>query len=923
MDIVYIFIKTKRTFSLRCFQMTVKNAQEKDSILNLPYFTQPNTNKQVHITYSVGFPEGTNLNRSYGNPEKNKIIEIECTVDNEANAAQIITALKAQFPQIQVADAFPRCGTLSFNQCSTTPAIKLVPDSSLSMLFELENIRFERVYGHSNSLFPNYRLTSDQIKQTALGECAFAAMITGFCADRPHTIYNCMRDNLDGSILVRLYSYEPSTTLPNTSVSIPRFYLIEKSKMVDGTTQGALSEHFLWANILLKAYAIHRLHLRQEEIASAPSPSPSTLSTSPEPPAKLNLRAFFNGIEYIDLAHALTGNQKVDFFAQPYREDKNLVTRANAHTGNPSNPPQSCMTLLADLKKLCCPVYLCTSQEHFVNVPTRVIAGNTLYSKHAYCVLKVRTDCVTLLNPWQHTIKGQDAHTSHLRYSMHPGAITPSSSSPAALSSDFAAMMQQSDELDLDHTLYDADAENYGGAIKIPTSDLLLGFDTIHAWRPETLWNQIKNEIIKILQAYIQFAGYHAGLAAILQRIFLNYLSDDMPLIHLAQIVEELYAVDQSLDTYHLPNTPIQILARELNSFLPTDKRVVPVMAASAHPKNFSLYYAGELSVVHTQMNALYKPYRKLFQILHSESLKAYTLREEYALSCSRLESALALVQNIDIQMYGETLLTYAITMACSYKSFLIVNFFDILLSKHPSLVQPNKAGKSPLRVAFEKASRFTGSASGIQCVILLMLAKKIIFRLRSQQNPENIYELQQIQAYIQSLSSVQLNDLKRVYSNEASAEEQQTLWGDFLWDREDLKTEESAEFQMLRCLKAESDTRTQLLCSEAAQRARLLHSEAAHKADLLLRSEFATRTHLLHSEAAARALLRLPAQWKCRQCNSIYPSHVLQCIRCRPQTCPHCGQNALIHLCCRACGYSDPSIKFQECRDYNSDDDK
>lgn len=884
MDIVYIFIKSQSRFSLQCFQIT--GTQEKNLILSLPCFNQPNTTKKIYISYGLCFPQDNSINARYDHIREDEIIEIEHTVDNEANARKIITELKTQFPKMQVADAFPRCGTLSLIQQSTKPPIKIVPDSSISALFNQGNIKFSREHGgRSKFLFPNYRLTSDQIKQTKLGECAFAAIITGFCSDRPYTIYNCMRDNLDGSILVRLYSYDPST-----STSTPHFYLIEKSKLISTTTNDVLTGHFLWADILLKAYAFHILHLRQQAIASAPSaPSAS--------PQKLSFEDFLlrEGINYIDLAHALTGNQKIDFFGQPSRIDKNFRTRAVAHK-IATDPTQSCITLLTDLKKFCCPVYLCALQDHFGGAPHRVISGNTVYAQHAYCVLKVKTDYVTLLNPWQHRVAGQtDAdHTSHLRYSLHPSGIATSSSSPAAPPSDSTAMLQ-SDEQELEPTLYDADAENYSGAIKIHRSDLLIGFDTIHVCKPETLWNQIKNEIVKILQAYMQFAGYHAGLAAILQRVFLNYLSDDMPLTHLAQIVEELYAIDQSLDTFHLIITPIQIFARELNSFLPADKRVVPVTTASAHPKNFSLCYAGELNIVHTQMNELYKPYRKLFQMLHSESSRAdFNSYQEYESILLRFRQLLALMSDINIQMYGETLLTYAVTIACSYQSPIILNFFELLLSKNPSLVKPNKENKSPLRVIFEKVSHLnTTPLLQDRCSPLLILARQIIFQLRSRPTEENQAELKQIEFYIASLDVIQANALRQLYAN-AHVLDQNQLVELASYAHKSVAAEESAAFmnniqpyyRSLRCLRTESNARAQLL----------------------------------HSEALARASLTPPTQWNCRQCGSTYPLQVSQCSRCTSAKCPKCGNN-VIHQCCTNCGYTDPSLKFFDCHD-NSDDD-
>lgn len=776
MTVIYVFITSKNPFSFHCLQ--VVTAQDETEVQSdflkfqstlalgafLTHFACRRSRKMISSPFIPGL---SNPIRSPFAIETHAIIEIEFMVELPETVETIRTALKQKYPKIKDAEAFPRSGTLTLNH-GDTARIKIVPDTAISEIFTHTSISFASTSPHE-PLFPARLLTSDQIKQTLLGECAFAAIITGFCVDRAYRIYNCMRDNNDGSVLVSFYSENP------TDEERKRYYLIQKTKFRSNTSGTLLTEHALWAHMLLKAYAIHCIHSRTEAQLAAIAPTPPT-TPSIEPP-RLDLLTFLQEINYIHLSHALTGGENVDFFGRPDKLYDNLVTEAGTKYPLESGADRQVYLLISDIKRLCCPVYVSARRAHFGNAVTKTVKHKTIHASHAYCVAKTQTGKITVFNPWQviTTSASSPVHVHHIRHSVRFGNPPQSSSSSSAHSisiipTDFLASDAETEPL---NTLYDADTETYSGAVTLKPTDFLSAFNSVRACKRETLWDSIKNEVVKILQAYIQFSGYDIGLAAVLQMVFLNHLPETFDLESLLEVIEKLYHVSRSLPQYPwLTENPILSLTKALNSFLPSSRQFAGLALPSSQLTtiaDFTQPYQCEFSFVHTQMNRFYDPYRRLFHIIYAQANWEYETPGATAHICGIFNNILdGITEHLNMQMYGETLLTYSLTNIQRYQTEnVIYSFIEEILRRRPSPIKKNIQGKSPLILLFENAFELFNLQRYQSITRLLRIAISLITLLTREHNTHIVQaELQSIADYLNSIPSPYKDYFRMIYEN-------------------------------------------------------------------------------------------------------------------------------------------------------------
>lgn len=753
MNVIYVFIQSKTPFSFQCLKIrtldNVDTIKEKIRGIQDAFMICYNPLQPLNARHLVS----TVCTQTTGDTIiQSQIIKIELIVESMDTLAHIRNLLSTRFPveDINDAEAFPTEGTLSFESVNI-PRVKILRDTDIFKFFTPEDIGFQLIDGET-PLFPQYRLTSDQIKQSLLGECAFAAIITGFCTDRPYIIYNCMRDNNDGFILFRFYSQDAEPQ--------PCFYLLQKSMLIRQSSGAQLTQHFLWAHMLLKGYAVHMALQTQ-------STSTSTTSSSMHPQPQFSFQSFLEGINYIDLSHALTGEGQFDFFNSGTKQTQNL---RNSVQKKDQTPPTNddYLTLFQTLKQRACPVYLSATRDHFGGSSEKIIHGKKIYAKHAYYVLKVHDGLITVLNPWQ-AISVEQLHPSvhdHVAASItwealkkqsqgHSGSVPPQSTTP------LSTQHQPQDEV-----LYDADTENYSGAITLDIAELLEGFDGIRACKEETLWKSLKSEIVKILQAYMQFAGYHKGLAAILQRIFLIDLPETFYIESLVKITHELHHVCSSLPIYPwIKGNPIFDLVVVLNSLLPSDKKLLPTATqVCQQPQNFSQLYKAEFIYVHAKMNELYEPYRTLFKKICPESSKKHTqllsILQEFSPKLYIVSS------HLNIRMYGETLLTYTATQAFNYKTSLICLLIENILSRNIPVHTKNIRNQSPLMIIFTKAADIvTIPLNSQQLLIPFSIAIKIIDKLCKNATLEDLNELKIVKEYLDKLPHSKKDALTQAYN--------------------------------------------------------------------------------------------------------------------------------------------------------------
>ena len=100
-------------------------------------------------------------------------------------------------------------------------------------------------------LFPHLPCIED-VKQGNLGDCYLLSSIISLVKTAPEMIRDMMKDNLNGTVTVRLYDIDSINTPPTYT---PRDITVNKSRPIYTTTQNpAFASGSLWVSILEKAY---------------------------------------------------------------------------------------------------------------------------------------------------------------------------------------------------------------------------------------------------------------------------------------------------------------------------------------------------------------------------------------------------------------------------------------------------------------------------------------------------------------------------------------------------------------------------------------------------------------------------------------------------------------------------------------------
>lgn len=121
-------------------------------------------------------------------------------------------------------------------------------------------------------LFPHEPSPSD-VKQGRVGDCYLLAALASIAASNPDAIKECMKDNGDGSVTVRLFFEKKEFALSNgheLSSEVQPYYVTVKKEVPSiffgsRSIEDPYAKRAFWVQIIEKAYAASRLHIKLQE----------------------------------------------------------------------------------------------------------------------------------------------------------------------------------------------------------------------------------------------------------------------------------------------------------------------------------------------------------------------------------------------------------------------------------------------------------------------------------------------------------------------------------------------------------------------------------------------------------------------------------------------------------------------------------
>ncbi len=113
-------------------------------------------------------------------------------------------------------------------------------------------------YKRNEPLFPHEPSISD-IAQGNLGDCYLLSALTSIIHNHPEKIKECMRDNGDGTVIVRFYNFDRAGNRSENYIKVKKEVPVYDT--VDGRTVDAYAQGSLWVQMIERAYAVSGMHL--------------------------------------------------------------------------------------------------------------------------------------------------------------------------------------------------------------------------------------------------------------------------------------------------------------------------------------------------------------------------------------------------------------------------------------------------------------------------------------------------------------------------------------------------------------------------------------------------------------------------------------------------------------------------------------